>query len=97
VAHVNGEIASALCGQSASPQGAIDRALIPEVSALERLTREHPMRDWRELDTRLARLSSGARQQLVRLREPVTRRDAASTEGQVRLCARSLVESRSRV
>jgi GTPase SAR1 family protein len=63
---------------------------ILEVSALERLTQEHPTRDWRELDTRLAQLSASARQRLVdsagsrsvrrvsrRLRVEAARRDDA--------------------
>ena len=73
-------------------EGALARRVgqILEISALERLTQEHPTRDWRELESRLARLSSSARQHLVetagvrsvrrlshRLRTEVTQRDDA--------------------
>lgn len=57
---------------------------ILEVSALERLTQEHPTREWRELDTRLARLSASARQRLV---------DAAGSRSVRRLSRRLSVEA----
>lgn len=48
-------------------EGALGRPIdkILEISALERLAQNQPTRDWAELETRLSRLSSIARQRLV--------------------------------